>query len=226
MIEISDVFFKYDYAVGPVFDGLTLSLDEGVSTVLCDDLSGKTTLCKLILGLKTIQKGKIAVDGIAPSEFSRQNLSILYLPRQPLLLENKSVLKNLAYPLRVRKVKRKDAFSLAKQVAHEFGLDGVLQVKAKKLGRETRNTLVLARGKMRKVDVVLDDGFGEQSGLTCESLSKLFATAKYFVTLTSNVNLAIGQTAVIDGGKCVYQGDTVGAKEKLSQLCWINNLEK
>ena len=63
MIEFCNVTFKHQYDDFALLENASFNLPNGISTVLCDVQSGKTSICRLILGLLTPQSGKISVDG-------------------------------------------------------------------------------------------------------------------------------------------------------------------
>ncbi len=222
MIKLQNVSFTYPYADFPLFEDLSFELPEGVSAVVCNCLSGKTTLCKLLLGLLKPQQGRVKISKDKNNGCSTDETGILYLPKLSLVLPRRTVLKNLAYPLLVRKVKRAEAFKHAEEVAKEFGLQNILQTKAKKLTAKQQQTLALARGKMRCVDIVLDDGFTDCGNYSVSDLAKLFPTAKHIVTLSNNINPTCSYVVVIDGKKEVYAGNVHKAQDVLQQLNWID----
>ena len=102
MIRFDDVVFRYPYDSFDVLKGATFCLESGINTVLCDLQSGKTTICRLILGELQPTSGKISVFGNSPDEKNPAK-NILYLPQKPVFFRNRSVLYNLQYPSRVRK---------------------------------------------------------------------------------------------------------------------------
>ena len=93
MIRFDDVVFRYPYDSFDVLKGATFCLESGINTVLCDLQSGKTTICRLILGELQPTAGKISVFGNSPDEKNPAK-NILYLPQKPVFFRNRSVLYN------------------------------------------------------------------------------------------------------------------------------------
>ena len=77
MIDIQNISYQYDKKSEKVFDGLSLSFDEGkIYGLLGKNGAGKTTLLHLLSGLLHPKSGKIAINGHEPRH------------REPALLEN------------------------------------------------------------------------------------------------------------------------------------------
>ena len=77
MIDIQNISYQYDKKSEKVFDGLSLSFDEGkIYGLLGKNGAGKTTLLHLLSGLLHPKGGKIAINGHEPRH------------REPALLEN------------------------------------------------------------------------------------------------------------------------------------------
>lgn len=67
MIKIQDLSYKYSGATENVFDGLTLSFDEGkIYGLLGKNGVGKSTLLHLLSGLLMPRQGRILIDGQEP----------------------------------------------------------------------------------------------------------------------------------------------------------------
>ena len=77
MIDIQNISYQYDKKSEKVFDGLSLSFDEGkIYGLLGKNGAGKTTLLHLLSGLLHPKSGTIAINGHEPRH------------REPALLEN------------------------------------------------------------------------------------------------------------------------------------------
>ena len=224
MIEFQNVCFKYHYEQYALFENLSFTLDKGRNTVLCDVLSGKTTLCKMLLGLLPPDSGNVIVDGkdvyFASKTFDPTDA--LWLPSEPTFFQNKSVLFNLQYPLRVRKQKNceKKVFELAGQ----FGFGECLKEKVSKLSKQQKKQLAVARGLTVPRKIVLFDGFFDDTfqdaNAEAEKLCALFHCETQ-VVFTTQPCLASGNTVVLDGKSCVFQGDCKRAQEVVSGLQWL-----
>ena len=219
MIEFQNIFLQYHYEKYSLFEGLSFALADGVSTVLCDVQSGKTSLCKLILGQLAPNSGAVTVNG--KNVCGRDcNLSALYLPASPAFFPNKSVLYNLQYPLKVRKIppQQQQLHALAAQ----FDLDNVLQQKVKTLSASQQKRLARARGLVVCREVVLFDDFFDDtmSEGEIQDVLQLF-DCKACVIVTSNPALAFGNTVVISDKRCLFQGEAEAARNVVSSLGWL-----
>jgi len=224
-IDFDAVTLRYHYDDYDVLCGAAFELNEGTNTVLCDVQSGKSTICKLILGNLAPTQGRVLLDGRDACKMPKSQINALYLTDKPTFFQNRSVLYNLQYPSRVRKILKQNGENVAR-LAEEFGLTAVLDSKVKSLSFEQKLALSLARGLSVKRDVVLFDGFFDDTNLvqTCPELSLQNVLPKFdctVVLLTVRAELATGNTVVLDGGKCVYRGDPETARQVVADLEWL-----
>ncbi len=220
MIQFRNVTFKHQYDDFALLENASFTLCDGINTLLCDIQSGKSTICRLILGELQPQSGEILIDDRQFS--SKEHPDVLYLPRTPDFFNNKSVLFNLQYPSKVRKILPQNQQRIA-QLAKTFGFEQKLNVKVKNLSQSEKRNLALARGLTVQREIVLfDDFFDNTSSNSVAELLQLFPFCKTMVVLTSDAQIAYGHTVVLDGKKCVFQGDSDGAKEIVQSLCWLN----
>lgn len=222
MIEFQNVSFKYHYEDFSLFENLSFTLADGENTVLCDVMSGKSTLCKMILGLLKPNGGKILVDGKDVYAKNAEKADALLLPQHPVFFQNKTVAYNLQYPLRIRKQKASE--QQLQRLASRFGLAEVMHEKVRNISPCLQKKLAIARGLTVPRKIVLFDGFFDD---TCDDfLSKnevcsLFQGAMQ-VVFTANASLAQGNTVVLDGKTCVFQGNADEAKKVVENLGWLS----
>lgn len=223
MIVFDNVTLRYHYDEYDLLKGVSFSLTEGVNTVLADTQSGKTSICKLLTKQVSPTSGLITVNGADICSITNANLDILYLSRNPTFFQNRSMLYNIAYPLRVRKVPKQVRNQIAQEVATKLHLDNI-QRKVKSLDSGQRQLLALARGlTVKRQTVLFDDFFNLDDGLQqIQQTLALFEGANC-VLLTSESDLALGNVVVLDGGKVVYQGDASDAKQVVSKLGWLTH---
>ena len=220
MIVFDNVTLRYHYDEYDLLKGVSFSLTDGVNTILADTQSGKTSICKLLTKQISPTTGQILVDGQDLSCITNSNLDILYLPRNPVFFERRSVLYNIEYPLRVRKVAQQERNSRVNEVIERLGIDG-LKRKLKQLDSHDRNLVALARGlTVRRKVVLFDDYFCEQNVNEIQQTVDLFDGA-CAVIVTSEQSLAQGNVVVLDGGNVVYQGDANEARKVVSELGWL-----
>ena len=85
-ITLDNISFTYPNKLTPTLDGLSLSLDAGLITVLKGESgAGKSTLLKLIAGLNRPTVGEIFINDLPLSKMERRSIveKIAYVPQQP-----------------------------------------------------------------------------------------------------------------------------------------------
>lgn len=226
MIEFQNVTLRYHYEAYNLFENLSFCLPEGVNTLLCDMQSGKSSICKMLLSQLPPNSGKVFVDGVDLYNFEKGKQPLanaLYLPAVPTFFENKTVQYNLEYPLRVRKQLAQNASKVA-ELAEKFGLQNLLSLKVKKLNFRQKKILSLARGLTVERDIVLFDGFfddTESDGILSRDSVLAAFPCKTKVIFTTDVSLAMGNTIVIDDKKCAFCGTSDEAAEFVANLTWL-----
>ena len=208
MIIFDKVTYRYHYEQFDLFKGLSFTLCEGVNTILCGEQSGKSSICKLLCNQIAAQSGNVTICGIQCN--ANKDNGVLWLSQKPAFFEGRSVLFNIAYPLKVRKVAKLQRDIIAKQLAEQFGLP--IDTKVKKLTDEQKHKLAIARGLTVERKVVLVDDFFDNKQQLMETL-ELFPDA-IKVVLTSKTSLAMGHTVVIDCGECIFEGSAADAVTK------------
>ena len=220
MIVFDNVTLRYHYDDFDVLKGASFSIVDGVNTILADAQSGKSSICKLLLKDIAPSSGKIVIDGNDISGITNNNLDILYLPRNPVFFEGRSVQYNMAYPLKIRKVARPERQARVKELAAQFGLP--LEVKVSKLNRQQKLSLALARGlTVQRKYALFDSFFDDTDTVNIEHINSILQRFDTSVVLTSNVSIAQGHTIVLDGGVTAFQGDSEQAKQCATNLYWL-----
>ena len=134
--------------VGPV--DLTLGAG-GLTAVIGPNGSGKTSLLRLMHGLRPAQ-GR--VRWAVPEAEARPRQA--YVFQRPVVLR-RSVAANLAYPLRLRGMRRDDARARAEAQAAAFGLGAALDQNAASLSGGELQRLALARALITEPEVLFAD---------------------------------------------------------------------
>lgn len=217
IVQFDNVVFRYPYSDRQILNGATFCLINGVNTILCDTASGKTTICKLLCKDVLPTSGSITLFGNGLRCITNADLGILYLPQQPTFFGNKSVLHNIAYPLKVRKVPRKLRLQIAKDVCRELDID-YTQTKAKKLSPSQAQRVALARGVTVDRRIVLLDDWNDTELIN--RVLRLFNNSTV-VICTSDVGLAQGNVIVLDYGKCIFQGESTEAQQIVANCGWL-----
>lgn len=135
--------------VGPV--DLTLQA-RGVTVVIGPNGAGKTSLLKMLHGIARLGQGQI--NWACPmAEAQRRQAFVFQMP----VMLRRTVLENLAYPLRLLKVPRAEALAQAADWSKRIGLGDAGSRQATVLSGGERQKLALARALIRKPDVLFLD---------------------------------------------------------------------
>ncbi len=229
-IAFCDVAYKFHYADYPVLDGTTFVLDEPINTLCADKQSGKSTVCRLLVGDLKAQRGSITLDDLPLDCITPSQRGILYLSSECPVFKHKTVAANVEYPLAVRNIPRGERTKTVLDALDKVGALSLAKVKAGKLTAEQLRLVVLARGlTVPRKTVLFDDFFvcerhaqTEFDSFDVNRVLQLFPSATK-VILTSDTRLFVGKTVVLDGGKCIFEGDVDGAKAEVLQLPWLAN---
>lgn len=219
MIRFESVTKHYRYDAYPVLDALSFSLpEEPFSTLLMSSQSGKTTVAKLITGVEKPTSGKIFLRGRDISDIPVKARNAAYFPAAPLLFLNKTLAQNLAYPLLIRGVQKKEAGEKAAETLRAHGMEP--SQKAKELSEYGKQKLAFLRASLRRVDLLLADDLPEEF----YPLIPL-ASARAAVVLTSKPECSLGNILVIKDNKVCLMGNIQKAREYTSNKFWMRGDE-
>lgn len=135
---------QYSYGEGsPAVDIGRAEFEEGkIHVFLGPNGSGKTTLLKLLNRLILPTAGEIEFDGTPIRKSSDVRNRTVYVHQNPLLLSG-TVFDNVAYGLRVRGMKRRDAAAKVKETLRIVALEGF----------ERRRSTALSGGEKQRVAI-------------------------------------------------------------------------
>ena len=105
-----------------IIKDISIELREGeIVSLLGVSGGGKTTLFNIIAGLSTPDNGNVFLEG---EDITGKPGKISYMLQKDLLLPYRTILDNVALPLIVRGMKKKEAREKAAEFFEEFGLTG------------------------------------------------------------------------------------------------------
>ncbi len=162
MIKFFDVSKKYCQRVWALAD-VDLEVPEGANFLLRGDSgSGKTTLLKMIYALEQPDKGYVMVAG--RNIFKLRESSIPYLRRhigfifQDLrLMENRTLMENVGYPLQLRGVWGQKAKKRVEKACELVNLERRLSCRCRDLSMGERQLSALARALVGEPALLLAD---------------------------------------------------------------------
>ncbi len=105
--------------------------------------AGKSMLLEIITGLLVPDSGRVILNGtdLVSTPTQKRNIGIVY--QKPTLFPHMSVFENIAYPLKIRKLKTNEVIAKVNQLANEVDIRHLLQ----------RDTANLSGGEAQRVTI-------------------------------------------------------------------------
>ena len=139
-------------------DDVTLNVRRGeFLTLLGPSGSGKTTILKMIAGFETPTSGTISLDGRDISKLSPSARGIGVVFQHYALFPHMSVLDNVAYPLKVRAVRKSERMTKARDMLKLVNLSDFADRRPKQLSGGQQQRVAIARALAFDPTVLLMD---------------------------------------------------------------------
>lgn len=139
-------------------DNLNLSVENGELMVLLGPSGcGKTTSLRMLAGLEKITSGVIRIGDTVVNELPPRSRNIAMVFQSYALYSHLSVYENLAYPLKVRKLKKDQIRRLVQEVAERVQISELLERKPREISGGQRQRVALGRAIIREPSVFLMD---------------------------------------------------------------------
>lgn len=148
-----------------VLKDISIELNQGeIVCLLGVSGGGKTTLFNIISGLLTPDSGQVLLDG---KDITNQPGHISYMLQKDLLLPYRTIEDNVALPLLLKGVKKKEARRQVSPMFSQFGLEGTQKKYPAQLSGGMRQRAALLRTYMFSKDVaLLDEPFSALDTIT------------------------------------------------------------
>lgn len=161
------------YGEKQVLQDISVTLNQGELVCLLGVSGvGKTTLFNILSGLSTPDSGRVLLDG---KEITGETGHLSYMLQKDLLLPHKTVLDNVALPLRLTGKKKKEARLEADAYFAQFGLDGTQKKYPVQLSGGMRQRAALLRTYMCGDQVaLLDEPFSALDTLTKTAMQEWY----------------------------------------------------
>lgn len=152
-----------------IIKNISLTLHQGeLVSILGVSGGGKTTLFNVISGLTKPDEGRVFLDG---EEITGKPGRISYMLQKDLLLPYRTIEDNVALPLMIRGMKKKEARAKAAAYFAEFGLEGTQKQYPCQLSGGMRQRAALMRTYMFSQNVaLLDEPFSALDTITKGSM--------------------------------------------------------
>ncbi len=207
---------------------ISLQLEAGTLNILLGPtLSGKTSLMRILAGLDKPTSGKLLLDGHDVTHIPVQKRNVAMVYQQFINYPNLTVYDNIASPLRIAKVAKKEITEKVNEIASLLKLTEMLNRLPQELSGGQQQRTALARALAKDAQLVLLDeplanlDYKLREELR-EELPRIFsATGSIFVYATTEPSEALllgGNTAALHEGKICQFGPTINVFHRPDNL--------
>lgn len=156
-----------------IIEDISIELNKGeIVSLLGVSGGGKTTLFNLIAGLKMPDEGKITLNG---EDITGKTGQVSYMLQKDLMLPYRTIVDNVALPLLVQGMKKKEAREKAASHFEQFGLAGTEKKYPAQLSGGMKQRAALLRTYLFSENVaLLDEPFSALDMLTKSSMHEWY----------------------------------------------------
>lgn len=156
-----------------IIENISLELHQGeIVSLLGVSGGGKTTLFNIIAGLSVPDKGEVYLEG---ENITGKPGNISYMLQKDLLLPYRTIIDNVALPLMIRGMKKKEAREKASVYFEEFGLEGTQKKYPSQLSGGMKQRAALLRTYLFSEKVaLLDEPFSALDMITKGSVHEWY----------------------------------------------------
>jgi len=218
-VEVRDISFRHSPAQPLLFERFSLTVAAGTKLGLVGRSGGgKTTLTRLLLRFKDVERGQILVGGQSIADVSQSSLRevIAYVPQDPAMF-HRTIADNIRFArpqATDEEVRRAAALAHAAEFVQSLpdGYDTLVGERGIKLSGGQRQRIAIARAILKDAPIlILDEATSsldsESEALIQDALWTLMAgrTAIVIAHRLSTVR-RMDSLVVVDGGRIVEQG--------------------
>jgi ATP-binding cassette subfamily B protein len=218
-VDVRDISFRHSPAQPLLFDRFSLAVPAGTKLGLVGRSGGgKTTITRLLLRFKDVERGQILVGGQSIADVSQSSLRevIAYVPQDPAMF-HRTIADNIRFArpeATDEEVRRAAALAHAAEFVQSLpdGYDTLVGERGIKLSGGQRQRIAIARAILKDAPIlILDEATSsldsESEALIQDALWTLMAgrTAIVIAHRLSTVR-RMDSLVVLDGGRIVEQG--------------------
>ncbi len=170
-LQVKNVSKSFDGKL--ILDDITVELNRGELVCLLGvSGGGKTTLFNIISGLVQPDAGQVLLDDM---DITGKPGSISYMLQKDLLLPYRTIQDNVALPLLLKGVKKREAREQVSPLFAQFGLEGTQKKFPAQLSGGMRQRAALLRTYLFSQDVaLLDEPFSALDTLTKSAIHRWY----------------------------------------------------
>ena len=171
-LEVRNVTFSYD-GENKILNNVNLKLNDGELVCLLGvSGGGKTTLFNIIAGLLEPQQGQVLLNG---EDITGQSGKVSYMLQKDMLLPYRTVEDNVALPLIIKGMKKKEAREKVGGYFEEFGIEGTQKRYPVELSGGMKQRAALLRTYLFSAQVaLLDEPFSALDTITKSEMHRWY----------------------------------------------------
>lgn len=171
-LEVRNVTFSYD-GENKILNNVNLKLNDGELVCLLGvSGGGKTTLFNIIAGLLEPQQGQVLLND---EDITGQSGKVSYMLQKDMLLPYRTVEDNVALPLIIKGMKKKEARQKVGGYFEEFGIEGTQKRYPVELSGGMKQRAALLRTYLFSAQVaLLDEPFSALDTLTKSEMHRWY----------------------------------------------------
>lgn len=181
VLEVKNVSKSFDDK--KILDNVSIKLNRGeIVSLIGSSGSGKTTLFNIIAGIMKPDEGNVILEG---EDITGISGKVSYMLQKDMLLPYRTVLDNVALPLIVRGIGKKEARQEAVALFEQFGVAGY----------ENKYPAMLSGGMRQRAALLRTYLFSSQVAILDEPFSALDMITKreihaWYLDIMKNINLS------------------------------------
>ena len=139
-------------------DNLTAEFESGkLIALLGPSGCGKTTMLNMLSGILPVSEGKIYFDDVDVTDLPPEKREVVLVFQNYALYPHMTVLENICFPLKIKKVKKKERIEKAIKYAKMVHIDDYLDRKPKELSGGQQQRVAIARALVKDPKLLLLD---------------------------------------------------------------------
>ena len=218
-LELRGVVKRFDRMTA--VDRVSLDVRPGEFCVLLGPSGcGKSTLLRLIAGLEVVTAGEILIGGVRVNDLEPGERDVAMVFQQYALYPHLTVYNNLAFPLRARRMPRREIDARVREVAALLQIDALLDRRPRALSGGQQQRVAIGRSIVRRPKLFLFDeplsNLDAQLRLTMRAelarLHRRLGTTVIYVTHDQTEAMTLGtRIALMNAGRL----EQIGTPEEL-----------
>ena len=198
-------------------DNLTLDVGDGEFVIFVGPSGcGKTTALRMTAGLEEVTSGDIRIGGKLVNDRAPTDRDIAMVFQNYALYPHMTVFDNIAFPLRQKRVKKKEIDSRVREAARLLAIESLLDRRPRELSGGQRQRVAIGRALVRRPQAFLmdeplsnlDAKLRVQMRAELLSLHRRLGITTIYVTHDQTEAMTLGDRVVVMDGGVVQQVDT------------------